>query len=214
MFTKRTWKNKEEATEADPKLEADELNRIEEGIEDSLEQIDNINVSKGETLSIVENRITLNNPKKGALSTVTLPVVNNLTSTSTTSALSASQGKKLNDELGCVYGTSTNQEYWEYNNGLLIIKMAFNVSATVNTTWGAMKISQLFAGTNYAVAFTNDPAVTLTAVHRDYDYLVTVGLAGSYTTRKTKSPSYYLIKDTTLSAMNYYVTVTAIGRWK
>ena len=105
---------------------------------------------------------------------------------------------------------SSGTNYIKYTDGTMICFMSYTTNTNINNTWGNLYISSQITLNNYPVAFTTAPIVNLT-VQGSEGAMIMNGDQGTY----ARPPKVYLVRGASLSSStNFYINITAIGKWK
>ena len=138
-----------------------------------------------------------------------ITVVDNLNSDSTTDALSAKQGKELNEKISGIIesGSNSNGSYIKFSDGTMICRKYINFGEMeVSNTWGSMyETSELSIG-NYAQPFIEIPQISVMPLNTFFVEKrgnTTATSWGSFWATRPVSTTIYIGVD-----------CIAIGKWK
>lgn len=136
-------------------------------------------------------------------------VIDNLNSTSSTDALSANMGKKLNDELGYEVVENANGTAIKYNDGRLECYGTIHDTNLPNNTWGPFYSKD--KNITFPVEFIEKPTVVANAYGNTGMYFCGLGSDSSLT---TTGCTIRLMSVQAIQATEYWFTYRAVGRWK
>ena len=137
-----------------------------------------------------------------------ITVENNLTSTSTTNALSAAQGKVLNDAISGIISTGSNSDgsWIKFADGTMICYHTKNINVACTSQWGQLYEGGAAIG-NLPSTFTSTPIVMVTNTAPDgYFEGIKDTTTSTWGTLRMAIP--------TSSTRTFKVNLLAIGRWK
>ena len=145
----------------------------------------------------------------------TLPV-NNLTSTSTSYPLAASQGKVLNDKINNIsgYGTNSNGSYWKFADGTLICCKRITDTVDITTAWGTMYeyVSAYDLG-NWPHSFSGTPFIFYSASGNSENSEYAVIIEKVEKTSATWAGGAWLSRPLSSPSCKFIIQIMGIGRW-
>lgn len=140
----------------------------------------------------------------------TVTIIDNLESTSATDALSANQGKVLNEKINGIIesGSGNNWNYIKYADGTMIQTQRFTITRDIKTTSGAVYWGYIEGYTDFAIPFTRLDNIQATG---ENPYIFSIMSKGSTLTKPADGMYAFAA-----AAGTYDITVNilAIGRWK
>ena len=140
---------------------------------------------------------------------VVATVVDNLNSTSTIDALSAKQGKELNEKISGIIesGSNSNGSYIKFSDGTMICRKYINFGEMeVSNTWGSMyETSELSIG-NYAQPFIEIPQISVMPRN-------TFFVEKKIDISSTSWGNFWAVRPVSMT-MYIGVDCIAIGKWK
>lgn len=141
---------------------------------------------------------------------VVATVVDNLNSTSSTDALSARQGKILNEKISLIVesGSNENGSYIKWADGTMICRKTMSyTNIAINNAWGSLyeSNSSLNIG-NYAMPFINVPEISITPCNPLIIEKLGDATASSFGT-------FFAVKPKTAEE-TFTINCIAIGKWK
>lgn len=167
--------------------------------------------------SIVANYIIKASNLTGYVKSTQAEVIDNLTNTSTTDALSANMGKKLNDSINLInfeIGVSEDKNWhWKkYNNGMIELYHHLNVSTSITNN---------YVGPNgYGTYWTQTPVYNYPIVLKEIYSGNTTIVSDAHLTNfnySTLNNTYYqgyLYDYLQLNSVNVTINTYIVGTWK
>ncbi len=143
---------------------------------------------------------------------VVATVVDNLNSTSATDALSAKQGKILNDKISEIIesGSNSNGNYIKFSDGTMICTKSVIASTKIENPWGNLfESSQLDLG-NFPVSFIETPVLSVNKTIGRGSWLELV----EGTTNSAIGRTFLVSAVSTTATTNITINIIAIGKWK
>ncbi len=141
--------------------------------------------------------------------TLTLNVIDNLNSTSSTNPLSANMGKKLNDNFGYEVIQGDHGTAIKYNDGRLECYGTVNSTKVNSGAWGPYYFKEKYI--TFPKEFIEPPTVVANAYGDEGMYFVSLGSNESLT---TKQCTIRLMSVQKIIATDFWFTYHAYGRWK
>lgn len=107
-------------------------------------------------------------------------------------------------------GSNANGSWIKFLDGTMICYQRYTITIKVENPWGSLYASPILTLKNFPQAFSEIPATTINV---EQETTVWVLNGGSHT--KTAPQKIYLCTATIINYnVNYYINITAIGRWK
>ena len=115
-----------------------------------------------------------------------------------------------NRDYNIEFGSSGSWKYVKRSNGLLMCFGNFNYSGKSTTAWGSWYYIDLGAFT-FPITFASTPSCVALPVQ---GYGGSICFGGESNISTTKTPGIYLVRPTSASNANGYISIVAVGLWK
>lgn len=119
---------------------------------------------------------------------------------------------------GTEFETPDNSDNWKtvikFPNGTMIAATWIMHQVSISTAWGSGYCSQQLWGTSFGATFKNKPMEFFMASPVSTTTANVCSVVPMYNCTTTTSSSFYLFAPATISNMQWYIKIIAIGRWK
>lgn len=119
---------------------------------------------------------------------------------------------------GTEFETPDNSDNWKtvikFPNGTMIAATWIMHQVSISTAWGSGYSSQQLWGTSFGATFKNKPMEFFMASPVSTTTANVCSVVPMYNCTTTTSSSFYLFAPATISNMQWYIKIIAIGRWK